>query len=259
MEMTKYEHGTPSWVDISTPDLEGAIAFYSGLFGWDVEIGPPEMARYSMASIDGKPVAGLADQQQPGPASWASYVSVDDVDDIAARVEKAGGTVVVPPMEIPEAGRMLITQDVAGAFVSFWQPAQHIGAELVNEPGTLCWNELRTRAAQESIAFYGDVLGWTTVLSEDDDPPYYEWQNGDHTVGGLAPMVGDESPAEVPNHWRVYFAVEDTDASAALGAELGGVVVVPPTDIPTVGRFALLDDPQGAPFAIISLAQAALV
>ncbi|MEO7430178.1 MAG: VOC family protein, partial [Acidimicrobiales bacterium] len=189
MEMTKYEHGTPSWIDLGTPDLEGAIAFYSGLLGWDVEIGPPEMGRYSMATLRGKNVAGLADQQQPGPVWWSSYVSVDDIDDVLARVEKAGGTVAMPAMEIPEAGRMAVTQDIGGAFISFWEPAAHIGAELVNEPGTLCWNELATRAVDESLAYYADVLGWTAVSI--GDGAYYELHRGDAPIGGLLPLVGE--------------------------------------------------------------------
>lgn len=257
MEMTKYEPGTPSWIDLGTSDLEGAIAFYSGLFGWEVEIGPAEMHRYSMASLRGKVVAGLSDQPQPGPVWWASYVSVDDLDEVVARVEKAGGTVVMPPMEIPEAGRMAITQDTGGAFLSYWEPGQHIGAQLVNEPGTLCWNELATRAVDESIAFYGHVLGWTALSLEGSEMHYYEWQRNGTVIGGLMPMVGDEWPADLPNSWMVYFAVDDTDASAALCVELGGVVSVPPTDIPNVGRFAVLNDPQGAVFSIITMAEAA--
>lgn len=256
MEMTRYEHGTPSWVDIGTSDLEGAIAFYSALFGWQIEVGDPEMGRYSMASIDGKAVAGLADQQQPGPVWWSSYVSVDDLDDVLARVEKAGGTVVVPAMEIPEAGRMAVTQDAGGAFLSFWEPGQHIGSELVNEPGTLCWIELTTRAADASVAFYGEVLGWTASPLEGGEMPYYEWKRDGTSVAGMMPMVGDMWPAELPNHWMVYFAVDDTDATAARCAELGGAVSVPPTDIP-VGRFAVLNDPQGAAFSVIRLADAA--
>ncbi len=255
MEMTKYEHGTPSWVDIGTSDLEGAIAFYSGLFGWEVEMGAPEMGRYSMATLRGKTVAGLADQQQPGPVWWASYVSVDDIDDVVARVEKAGGTVVLPPMEIPESGRMAVAQDTGGAFISFWEPAAHIGAQLVNEPGTLTWNELATRAVDESIAFYDDVLGWTAAAAPSGEMAYYEWQRGGAAVAGMMPMVGDMWPADLPNHWMVYFSVDDVDAVAARCTELGGSVMVPPEDIPP-GRFAVLNDPQGAVFSIIKMAEA---
>jgi predicted enzyme related to lactoylglutathione lyase len=255
MEMTRYEHGTPSWVDIGTPDLEGAIAFYSALFGWLIEVGDPEMGRYSMATIDGKVVAALADQQQPGPPWWATYISVDDIDDVVARVEKAGGSVIVPVMEIPEAGRMAVAMDAGGAAISFWEPGQHTGAQLVNEPGTLCWNELTTRAVDASIAFYGDVLGWTASPLEGSEVAYYEWKRGGTTVAGMMPMVGEMWPADLPNHWMVYFAVDDADATAERCTELGGAVSVPPTDIP-VGRFAVLNDPQGAFFSIIRMADA---
>ncbi len=252
MEMTKYEPGTPSWIDLGTPDLEGAIAFYSGLFGWEVEIGDPEMGRYSMAMLRGKAVAGLADQQQPGPSWWASYLTVSDINDTAARVEKAGGTIVVAPMEIPEAGHMAIAQAAGGEFISFWQPTGHIGCELVNEHGTLIWNELNTRAVDESIAFYEHVVG-LKVTKSPGDMTYYEWQRGGTTVGGMMPMEGDMWPAELPNHWMVYFAVDNVDAIAARCTELGGTVSVPPQDIPP-GRFAILNDPQGTVFSVIKMA-----
>ena len=254
MEMTSYEPGTPSWVDLGTSDLEGAIAFYSGLFGWQVEIGDPEMGRYSMATLRGKTVAGLADQQAPGPVFWTTYVSVDDLDDVLARVTKAGGTIVVPAMQIMDAGRMAVTEHPSGAFLSYWEPGQHIGAELVNEPGTLCWNELTTRDPDGAVTYFREVLGWEAKALEGSDESYYEWLRGGTSVGGMMPMVGDMWPADLPNHWMVYFAVDDTDATAARCAELGGVVSVPPTDIP-VGRFAVLNDPQGAAFSVIRLAE----
>ena len=253
MEMTKYEPGTPSWIDLGTPDLEGATAFYCPLCGWPVEMGPAEMGRYSMARLRGKAVAGLADQQQPGPTWWASYISVTDVNDTAARVDKAGGTIVAPPMEVPEAGHMAIAQSPGGELISFWQPAGHIGAELVNEHGTLIWNELSTRAVDESIAFYGDVVGWTATQTQSGNMPYYEWQIDGAAVGGMMPMLGDMWPAELPNHWMVYFAVDDVDAIAAHCGRLGGTVSVPPEDIPP-GRFAVLNDPQGSVFSVIKMA-----
>lgn len=252
--VTSYRNGTPSWVDIGTSDLEGAIAFYSGLFGWQVEIGDPEMGRYSMAMLQGQPVSGLADQQSPDlPIFWTTYLSVDDVDATMAKVEPAGGSVVVPPMDVADFGRFGVATDSGGAHISFWQARQHIGAGLVNEPGALTWNELTTRAVEESIAFYGAVVDWKAKKVDAGGMDYYEWHLDGTAVGGMMPMVGDMWPADLPNHWMVYFAVDDTDATAARCTELGGSTSVPPTDIP-VGRFAVLNDPQGAVFSIIKMA-----
>lgn len=130
-------------------------------------------------------------------------------------------------------------------------PRDHIGSGLVNEPGTFCWNELTTRAVDESVAFYQAVFGWKV----DRKPGYIEFQTvePEHTVAGLMAMDGDEWPADLPNHWMVYFTVADTDATAATAVELGGEVPVPPFDIPNVGRAAVLNDPSGAVFSIISM------
>jgi uncharacterized protein len=254
-EMTEYEEGTPCWIDMGTPDLHAAGEFYSALFGWEIEYGPEETGHYSMATLKGHNVAALADQQVPGMVVWTTYLAVDDV---AATTEKAranGATVVMEPMEVMDAGRMAIVLDPGGAAVSFWQADQHHGAGLVNEPGTLCWNELTTRAVEESLAFYEAVVGLKGVRSG-GDMEYYEWHLGDdgRVVGGLMPMTGDMWPAELPNHWMVYFAVDDVDATAAQCLELGGQVPVPPTDIPP-GRFAVLNDPQGGHFSVIALSE----
>lgn len=252
---TAHPPGTPCWVDIGTSDLEGAVEFYSKLFGWSIEIGPPEIGRYSMATLQGKSVAALADQQVPGMVAWATYISVADVDETITRIERAGGSIVAPAMDVMDAGRMAVATDVGGSFFSIWQAKENIGAEIVNEAGSLVWNELTTRAVDESVAFYGDVFGWTTQLDPMPDGwDYTTFLRDGHPVAGLMPMVGDMWPAELPNHWMVYFAVDDCDATAARCTELGGQVPVPPTDIPP-GRFAVLNDPQGGHFSIMTLTE----
>lgn len=251
---TKYAQGTPCWIDIGTPDLDAAIEFYSALFGWEVEKGPEEMGHYSMARLDGKDVAGMADQQVPGMVVWTTYLAVDDVDATTASAVAHGGSVVVEPMTVGDAGRMSLLADPGGAVVAFWQAIDHPGAGVTNVPGSVCWNELTTRAVQESVEFYQDVLGITVAHTPSDDMDYHQFQIDGRDVGGLMPMVGDMWPAEIPNHWMVYFAVEDADATAARCVELGGQVPVPPTDIPP-GRFAVLNDPQGGHFSILRMSE----
>ena len=252
-EMTTYENGTPCWVDLGTPDLPAAIAFYSALFGWEVEVGEAQFGHYSNASLDGKVVAALADQQVPGMVVWTTYLAVDDVEATLAAVEPAGGSVVMPATDIPGVGRMAIVADPTGTVVSLWQAGEHRGAELVNEPGTLCWNELTTRDPEVALAFLEAVVGVTGTLIDMGTGPYYELHAASgRLIGGLMPMIGEMWPAEIPNHWMVYFAVSDTDAAAARVAELGGAVQVPPTDIPP-GRFSVVSDPQGGHFSIIAL------
>ncbi|HMS11538.1 MAG TPA: VOC family protein [Microthrixaceae bacterium] len=254
MEVSSHAAGTPSWIDLGTPDVEAAKSFYGGLFGWAAETDPrPGGGGCRWCGWGGRAVAGLGPKVTPGPPLWTTYITVDSLDATLAAVVEAGGTIVMPAMDVMDAGRMAIFQDPAGAFCSLWQPLGHIGAELVNEAGTLCWNELSVRDADAAIAFYTSVFGWTaaTNVVSSEGMTYTEFSLGDRSVGGLMRM-DDTWPAEVPPHWMVYFAVDDCDAAATTVAELGGEVCVAPTDI-APGRFAVVADPQGATFSVLAL------
>jgi predicted enzyme related to lactoylglutathione lyase len=253
-ERTSYAPGTPSWVDIGT-DLDAAIPFYTQLFGWSAEAaGPPEeTGGYGMFKKNGKDVAGYGPQQNPGPPAWSLYVTVADIEDAAATVAKAAGTVVMPPMDVMSAGRMAVCMDAQGGFFSLWQAGEHIGAQLVSEPGAFCWSELQTRDVAGSKQFYETVFGWSGETHEIGPPmgSYTEFALGGQTLAGMMPMP-PMVPAEVPTYWLVYFAVDDCDAQSARAQELGATVLVPPMDV-DAGRFSVLMDPQGATFGIIKL------
>lgn len=248
-----YAPGTPNWVDIGT-DIAAAKQFYTGVFGWSTaEAGPPELTGgYGFfTTANGKLVAGYGPQQNPGPACWASYIAVVDADKTAAKVTAAGGTVVVPPMDVMDAGRMAVFQDTEGAFFSIWQAGAHHGSHVVNEPGAFCWSELNTRNSAAAKKFYPAVFDWTAHTSAGDAMEYTEWKLNGESIAGLIdmpPMV----PAEVPPHWLVYFGVADTDATVASVKKLGGQVMLEGLDTPA-GRIAVMADPQGAAFAVISL------
>jgi uncharacterized protein len=248
---TSYAQGTPNWVDLQTTDQAAAKAFYAGLFGWTYDDQPMgEGAVYSMAKLGDEYAAAIAPQspelQAAGaPPMWNTYIAVDSVDDAVTRVEAAGGQVAMPPFDVMDAGRMAFVLDPSGAAVALWQANQHIGATLVNETGTLTWNELIT-TDPAAAKFYEQVLGVTTSTMDMGTGEYTLFHAGDQMVGGSTPP-----PMEgVPNHWHVYFAVDDADATAARATELGGSVMVAPFDTP-VGRMAVLTDPQGAVFSII--------
>jgi predicted enzyme related to lactoylglutathione lyase len=253
--MTTVAPGTPNWVDLGSPDMEGSKRFYGELFGWTAHVSTePEAGGYTIFNKDGKPVAGagpLFDQAQP-PA-WTTYVATDDADAAAARVERAGGKIVMSPFDVMEFGRMALFSDPAGAQFAVWQPGTMRGAELFNQPGSLTWNELATRDPQGAKEFYGPVFGWTTEDSAMGPVTYTVWQLDGRPMGGMLPMVGDRWPADLPPHWVVYFAVAGCDETVARAIELGGTVTTPPTDIPQ-GRFAGLSDPQGAAFSVIESA-----
>jgi len=251
---TSYAQGSPNWVDLQTTDPQAAKAFYAGLFGWTYDDQPmPQGGAYSMAILRGAPVAAIAAQSPElkaagAPPVWNTYLAVDSVDDATAMVEKAGGQVAMAPFDVMDAGRMAFVIDPSGAAVALWQANQHIGARLVGEPGAVCWNELIT-TDPKAAAFYEEVLGMTTSTEEMGTGEYTLFKVGDDMVGGTTPP---QMPG-VPNHWHVYFAVDDADATAVKVTELGGTILAEPFDIP-VGRISVARDPQGGTFSIIQLA-----
>jgi len=250
--MATHAPGTPIWVDLGTPDLPGATAFYNELFGWTATVAKePEAGGYTTFNRTGKPVAAAGPLQNKNqPPAWTTYVLTDDSDKTAARVKKAGGQVVVAPMDVMKYGRMAVFVDPAGAVFATWEPGTMIGAELFNEPGSLTWNELTTRDPEGSKAFYSKVFGWKPRDEPMGSVTYTRWLLDGAPVGGMMPMEGDLWPADLPPHWMVYFAVEDVDAVAETADKLGGSVSVPPTDT-AAGRFAVLGDPAGASFSVI--------
>lgn len=271
LERDGYLPGVPCWVDTSQPDPEAAVAFYSGLFGWDFEdaMPPGSEGKYFFARVRGGDVAAVGSQPEGGPpmAVWNTYVWVESADEAASKVKDAGGRVVTEPFDVMEAGRMAVCTDPEGAAFCLWQAKQHKGARIVNEPGSLNFNGLNTRDPEGAKSFYGSVFGWETLalggagmwtlpgygdflergdpglrrrMAETGAPEGFE-----DVVAAINPIGGDQP--DVPAHWSVTFAVDDADATADKAAELGGRVVVPPFDAPWV-RMTVITDPQGATF-----------
>ncbi len=251
---TSYTEGTPNWVDLQTTDVDAAKAFYAGIFGWTFNDQPmAEGGAYSIAEIDGEGVAAIAPQgptliENKVPPMWNTYIAVDDVDSAAAKVAGAGGQLLMEPFDVMAAGRMASVADPTGAAVGLWQASGHIGATLVNEPNTLTWNELTTNDIAAALPFYETVVGLTSKEVPMGEANYTMLFVGEDFVGGAtAPAM-----AGVPNHWHVWFAVSDADASATAAAARGGKVILEPTDM-AIGRIAALQDPQGAYFNVIAL------
>jgi uncharacterized protein len=260
-ERTSYEPGTPCWIDLGTPDQDAAADFYGGLFGWSVEEdeNAGQTGGYRVATLRDKAIGGVMKLMEEGqPPAWSTYICVEDADATAATAREAGGTVVVEPMSVLDYGRMAFLADPTGAMIGIWQPGRNIGAGLVNEPGALSWNELNTRDPEAAKAFYGAVFGWGFEdIEMGEAGTYTRLLLGGNLVGGMLNMAERGVPEQVPAHWQVYFAVEDTDATVEKAKASGGSVMVEPLDIPA-GRFAILADPFGASFAVIALSQQAL-
>jgi uncharacterized protein len=257
----RYIPGVPCWIDTTQPDPEAAVAFYGGLFGWQFEdVMPPDSpARYFMARLEGGDVAAVSSQPEGAKTAWNTYIWVADADETAAKVREAGGAVLSEPMDVGDAGRMAVCADPAGAAFSLWQPNQHRGAAVVNEPGSLNFNDLHTGDVDGARAFYGAVFGWDLLnLGMWALPAYGDFlearnpgQRENMTAMGAPPrfqeVVASLLRIDGPARWGVTFAVDDADTIASRATELGGTVLVPPVDAPWV-RTTVIADPAGAVF-----------
>lgn len=256
-EVNAHDPGVPSWIDLASPDLDASAAFYRALFGWEVWDTGPDGGGYRMLGLRDRYVAGLAPKQdERQPTAWSCYVTVADADATAAKVSAAGGSVIVAPFDVMTAGRMAVFADPEGAAFSVWQPMEHPGAQLVNEPGAFTWSELNSRDIDGAKRFYGEVFGWVGDTNPMPGPggevAYTSWMLGERAVAGALPMP-EQVPEDMPPFWLVYIGVADADAAVATAKGLGARAVMEPVDIP-IGRFAVLIDPQGAPFGVIALA-----
>jgi predicted enzyme related to lactoylglutathione lyase len=252
-EFTEYTPGTPCWIDLQTSDVDKGAEFYRTLFGWDRQDLGPEAGGYGFFLKDGKMVAGVGPKMDPQtPTAWSMYVCVSDAEATASTVKANGGTVILEPMDVMTAGRMAFFIDPTGAVLGVWQPRDHTGAQLANEVGSWGWSECQTRDVDKASSFYASVFGWKATPFTDMGN-YVVFENEGRGIGGCMAMP-DEVPKEVPAYWLNYFGVDDTDAAVDTAKAAGGGVFVPPMDIPSVGRFAVVSDPQGAVFAVIKTA-----
>jgi predicted enzyme related to lactoylglutathione lyase len=261
-ERSDYKPGEFCWVNLLTTDIDAAVGFYRDLIGWEFEQAPgpvEETQGFGFFTYKGKLVAGGGSVAREGQQPvWVSHIKVDDVEAAAAKVEEAGGTVLVEPFDIlGEAGRMAICQDAEGAAFSILQLNKHRGAELVNEIGAWTWNQLATRDLDGAKRFYGDVFGWTleqNAEAAEAGVPFYMWQvEGQKWEEGLAGamiMGADDMPPDTPPHWMVYFCVADANKTIEQVNGSGGTTLFGPQRIP-VGELAVFTDPHGAAFAII--------
>jgi predicted enzyme related to lactoylglutathione lyase len=251
-EITAYREGVPCWVDLSAPDVARAMQFYGGLFGWDFTDTGEAGRGYQLATLGGRQVAGIGPKQpdQPGPSAWTTYLWADDADQVVSRVRAAGGTVLMGPVDVMDQGRVAIAADPAGAVFGIWQGTAHRGAQLGNEPGAFTWNENLSTDPAAARDFYQSVFGYEYEQLPDPSLDYVVIRVADRPVAGIGnqpPMV----PAGTPSFWNVYFAVADTDRTVSRTQELGGQILVQPTDSPH-GRLAVARDNGGAAFCVIA-------
>jgi uncharacterized protein len=251
-EATWYSQGAFCWSECATSDVDGAKAFYSEVFGLEVEETPIPGGTYVQFLKDGKHVAGLAQQQELErergvPPHWNTYIAVEDADLTAKEAEGLGATIVAPAFDVLESGRMAVVMDPTGAAIGFWQAKEHIGAQVYGEDGTPSWWELMTPDPKRAVQFYTQLFGYGTQDFPVESGTYTVLMHKDEQAAGIM-----SSPqAEMPAAWTPYFSVADADATLEKATRLGAKVMMPVTEMEGVGRFSWITDPQGAVVAFI--------
>lgn len=251
---TPWPTGTPCWVDLGVPDVDTTAQFYAAVLGWQVRAAGPafdesEAGGYVIGAVDGAAAAGIGPQAQPGPSAWTLYFATDDLDSTDEAIRAHGGSLVVPAADVGSTGRMAVAVDPTGAVFGLWQADGHLGAEVVNEPGALTWEDLRSPEPDVARAFYAAVFGYAyqPVDGAPDDYTTFAFaEQEDHPLGGMGALVLD---GQTP-HWLVTFGVVDAQAAADTAYAHGGVVSVPLSESP-YGRMVGLTDPAGATFWVV--------
>jgi uncharacterized protein len=252
-EISRHQPGTFCWPELATTDQAAAKKFYTGLFGWtftDQPVGPGSV--YTIFQLDKKDVAAahqMGSDMQGIPPHWLSYVSVATADDALEKGKSLGGKVMMGPFDVMEAGRMGVLQDPTGGTFAVWQGKEVIGVRVLDQPGSLMWTELMSKDVEVTRQFYTKLFNWETELHEMGPMKYFVLKRGDTPAGGMMQITPDMGA--MPTSWMPYFGVDDVGGSAAKVAELGGRLMIPPSDIPNVGRFSVFQDPQGATLGII--------
>jgi len=252
MATSNHPAGTFCWFECGSRDAAKSKTFYTQLFGWNAADSPMpgEGGVYTLLKTGGEDIAGLYHLSGPQfegvPSHWMTYVAVDDVDATAERAKSLGGSVVAPPMDVPNVGRMAVLKDPTGAVISIARFDQHPGT---SPKGPFGWSELATRDTEGAQSFYTQLFNWTAKPDAND--PYTEFQSGGKSIAGMMAMKPEHGAA--PPHWLPYMMVEDCDDVVRRATQLGATVYVPPTDIPKVGRFSVFADPTGATLGIVKL------
>jgi predicted enzyme related to lactoylglutathione lyase len=248
-EPTTFAEGSFCWVELSTADAANAKKFYTALFGWTASDTPiPDGGVYTMLTNPAGKAVGALYQAKPGIGThWGLYVAVASADAAQKKAEALGGKIMAPAFDVMDVGRMSVIQDPTGAVFSVWQARKHQGAGVINEPNAFCWADLSTNDTDVAGNFYRQLFGWKLKPSGHDGAEYTEIQLGADSIGGITPIRKEWGPG-IPSHWTAYFATRDIEAATKKAKSLGATVRMGPEEVPHVGKFSVLADPQGAAF-----------
>ena len=259
-QITTHAPGTFSWVELGTTDADAAKRFYAGLFGWEPKDTPAgDAGTYTLLMLSGREVGGLSKMQKEQlahgvPPHWLPYIAVASADETTNKAASLGAMILAGPFDVMDHGRMSVLQDPTGAAFAIWQAKSHPGAGVRDEPGSISWCELLTSDAAKASRFYGGLFGWTEKDMSMSQMKYTIFSSGTTQVAGM--MTIQKEWGAMPSNWLTYFSVADCNATVEKAKKVGGTIMKPPDDVPGVGRFAILQDPQGGTFAVIQSASA---
>ena len=237
------------WFEYVSSDAKKAQGFYGEVFGWRVQDVPTGPMPYQMIAVGDKTVGGYTDAPDPKiPPHWRSHLHVASAEKSVAAVKQAGGAVILAPIKMGEYGTMALVTDPLGGALALWQSTKPDETGDKPADGHFVWNELWTHDPARSIAFYKAIAGYAVEAKEMAGMGTYNL----FSVGG-EPIAGAlKSPMpDVPQMWLPYVQVASADKTIERAKKLGAEIVVPATDVPEVGRFAIFKDTLGGVLGII--------
>ncbi|WP_306327441.1 VOC family protein [Streptomyces venezuelae] len=243
---TPYATGTPCWVELRSKDQQASLDFYRELLGWQGKPGPDELGGLAVCELNGKAVAGIVPLTASDATGWTTCLASTDADATQKAITAAGGTILIPAVDVGDRGRALLAADPQGAVFGVWQPGTLSGMQVVHEAGAQTWSELHTSDESAAASFYGKVFGIKVNKVHDT---YWELRVDGHYPFASTHPLSLDAPG-TPAHWQTYFAVDDVDSTVATLGKHGGTVLFPPVN-GGFGRVALVADPQGARFGVM--------
>lgn len=255
--ITKFDPGFFCWAELATTDAARAGAFYTQLFGWQMQELPSDgELPYLLFSKEQTPVCAMYEIDEESaietPPYWQSFIAVEEIDAVCARAAELGGEVVMDPFEIGEEGKMALIEDPEGAFVALWESMAPRSVRM-REANTLGWNELYVFEPKNATPFYEALFGWESQSDTacEGEYCYTHFRKGDEAVGGMI-EIQEEWEGVIP-HWAIYIQVEDLDTTLDRLEELGGTIASDIMSAEGVGDFVVVTDPLGAHFLLVEL------
>jgi uncharacterized protein len=247
------------WHELLTTDPKAAGAFFSKIIGWKTKAWGDDQ-RYTLFVSGDRQRAGLMvlpeDAKAMGaPANWMTYVGTSDVDATARQAASLGATVLRSPEDIPGAGRYAVLRDPQGAVFGIYKSNHPAGPDAPAEVGEFSWHELATTDYKAAFAFYQRLFGWeeTNAMDMGEMGVYqmFGQSKQGRTLGGLF-----NKPSQMPGPpaWLPYIRVPDARKSAEAIKKAGAQIINGPMEVPGGDWIAQGLDPQGAMFAVHSVA-----